>query len=92
MVQAPPLESALDPELVEDATAAAITQAATRGIRGGAVTPFLLAEVQRRTDGASVRVNLALLSSNAALAGAIAVALRDTRHTGDHEGTGRGIE
>lgn len=79
VVQPPPEASALPPELVEDATAAALTHAATLGIRGAAVTPFLLTEVQRRTDGASVRANLALLSSNAALAGAIAVALHGSR-------------
>jgi pseudouridine-5'-phosphate glycosidase len=79
VVQPPPAEFALPPELVEDATAAALTHAATLGVRGAAVTPFLLSEVQRRTDGASVRANLALLSSNAALAGAIAVALHGSR-------------
>lgn len=76
VVQSPPAAFALDADLVEDATAAALMQAVTHGIRGAAVTPYLLSEVQRRTDGASVRVNLALLSANAALAGAIAVALQ----------------
>jgi pseudouridine-5'-phosphate glycosidase len=79
---------------VEDATAAALTHAAALGIRGAAVTPFLLTEVQRRTDGASVRANLALLAANAGLAGAIAVALQGSRaHTGaaEEDGTGRGI-
>lgn len=96
VVQPPPEESALPADVVEDATAAALTHAATLGIRGGAVTPFLLTEVQRRTDGASVRANLALLSSNAALAGAIAVALHESR-AGDTvggpegEGTDGGI-
>ena len=79
VVQPPPAEVALPAALVEDATAAALTHAATLGIRGAAVTPFLLTEVQRRTDGASVRVNLALLAANAALAGAIAVALHGSR-------------
>jgi pseudouridylate synthase len=91
VVQPPPADSALDPELVEDATAAALTVAATQGIRGGAVTPFLLTEVQRRTEGASVRVNLALLSANASLAGAIAVAVHACRNGGGKEGTAGGI-
>ena len=75
VVQSPPRPFALEPTLVEQATAAALESAAASGIRGAAVTPFLLAEVQRRTHGASVQTNLALLEANAALAGAIAVAL-----------------
>ncbi len=75
VVQPPPLEYALVPELVEEATATALHAAAAQGIRGAAVTPFLLAEVQRRTNGASVHANLALLESNAALAGQVAASL-----------------
>ncbi len=79
VVQPPPIACALLPELVEDATAAALHEASSQGIRGAAVTPFLLAEVQRRTGGASVRANLALLESNASLAGRIAAALVSSR-------------
>lgn len=79
VVQPPPIACALVPELVEDATAAALHAAAAEGIRGAAVTPFLLAEVQRRTRGASVQANLALLENNAALAGRIATALVHAR-------------
>ncbi|HYW32391.1 MAG TPA: pseudouridine-5'-phosphate glycosidase [Gemmatimonas sp.] len=75
VVQSPPADVALSTDLVEDATAAAVTAASAHGIRGAAVTPYLLAEVQRRTDGASVRVNLALLNANARLAGEIACEL-----------------
>lgn len=79
VVQPPPAEWALPPALVETATATALEQAMSQGIRGAAVTPFLLAEVQRLTQGASVQVNLALLESNARLAGEIAVALQQVR-------------
>lgn len=75
VVQAPPTHAALDPDMVEAATDAALALATTRKIRGAAVTPFLLAEVQTRTNGASVQANLALLEANAALAAEIAVAL-----------------
>jgi pseudouridine-5'-phosphate glycosidase len=75
VVQAPPAAAALDPAMVDAATRAALAHAAAQGIRGAAVTPFLLADVQARTDGASVHANLALLEANAALAGEIAVAL-----------------
>jgi pseudouridine-5'-phosphate glycosidase len=79
VVQPPPPEHALAPELVEEATTAALHAAALQGIRGAAVTPFLLGEVQRRTNGASVHANLALLESNAALAGQVAAALAQKR-------------
>jgi pseudouridine-5'-phosphate glycosidase len=78
-VQPPPAVAALDRALVEQATEAALAAARTAGVRGGAVTPFLLTEVQARTRGASVRANLALLEANAALAGAIAVELGTMR-------------
>jgi hypothetical protein len=61
--------------MVEAATEAALAHATAQGIRGAAVTPFLLADVQARTKGASVQANLALLEANAALAAEIAVAL-----------------
>lgn len=79
VVQSPPAPFALDPKLLEEAIAAAIDAAAVQGVRGATVTPFLLAEVQRRTHGASVQTNLALLEANAALAGEIAVALERLR-------------
>lgn len=75
VVQPPPSATALAPELVNDATLAALAMASERGIRGAAVTPFLLAEIQQRTKGQSVHANLALLEANAALAGQIAAAL-----------------
>ncbi len=76
VVQPPPTHAALSPALMEAATVAALARATSLGVRGAAVTPFLLAEVQRRTNGASVQANLALLEANAALAGEIAVALQ----------------
>ena len=46
-------------------------------MRGAGVTPMLLAEVERETDGASLAANLALLERNAAVAADIAIAARD---------------
>jgi pseudouridine-5'-phosphate glycosidase len=55
-------------------------EAATReGVRGKAVTPFLLSCVAERTGGASLETNLALLESNARLAGEVAVAASGAR-------------
>jgi len=77
VVQPPPAAFALSASLVDAATDAALAAARVAGVRGAAVTPFLLADVAARTDGRSVAVNLALLEANAALAGAIAVALTE---------------
>lgn len=79
VVQPPPADSALPAELVNDATASALAAARAAGVRGAAVTPFLLADIQTRTQGQSVVANLALLENNATLAGRIAVALTAAR-------------
>jgi pseudouridine-5'-phosphate glycosidase len=75
VVQPPPANVALDGELVERAVAAALERASREGVRGAAVTPFLLAAVSKETDGQSLNTNLALLEANARLAGEIAVAM-----------------
>jgi pseudouridine-5'-phosphate glycosidase len=69
----------LSAAVVNDATTAALAAATAAGVRGAAVTPFLLADIQQRTAGQSVLANLALLEHNAALAGLIAVALAAAR-------------
>ena len=51
-----------------------VEEARHSGIRGKAVTPYLLACLSERTDGESLEANLALLESNARLAGEVAVA------------------
>lgn len=77
VVQPAPKDSALDEQLVEDAVNAALAEARSAGVTGAAVTPVLLAAVERETRGASLGANLALLRANAALAARIAVALRE---------------
>ncbi len=77
IVQPPPAHAALAPELVAEATATALEMARANGVRGGAVTPFMLTEVERLTEGASVSANLALLEANAVTAGEIATALAE---------------
>jgi len=64
----------LDPAIHAAALAGALRRMARQGIRGKAATPFLLAELERATDGASVEVNRRLVLANARLAAAIAVA------------------
>jgi len=75
VVQPPPDDVALDPAVVDRAVEQAHQEARVSGIRGAALTPFLLAAVERATDGRSLRANLALLEENAFLAGSIAVEL-----------------
>lgn len=79
VVQAPPASVALPQALVDEAVQRAVAQARRDGIRGAAVTPFLLGAVLTATDGRSLSTNLGLLEENARLAGEIAVAL-GTRH------------
>jgi pseudouridylate synthase len=54
---------------------AALGDAAAAGIRGGAVTPFMLERIATATAGRSVAANVALVEHNAAVAAALAAAL-----------------
>jgi pseudouridine-5'-phosphate glycosidase len=72
VVQPPPDDVALPADLVDGAVVTALEQARRSDIRGAAVTPFLLAAVERATGGRSLRTNLGLLEANARLAGEIA--------------------
>ena len=71
-------------EQVEGAIVAALDEADARGIRGKAVTPFLLERVSALTEGASQRANLALLEHNARVAAAVAQALAQTQDNGQN--------
>ena len=69
-----PVADEMDPELYDRALNTALSEAAARGIRGRAVTPFLLDCMRALTGGESVRVNVALLRHNAQVAAALAAA------------------
>ena len=84
IVQPPPAEHALARDVVDRAVERALARARSEGIRGAAVTPFLLAEVERETGGRSRDANLALLERNAALAAEVAVALSSHPGTAGH--------
>ena len=71
----PPVESAMEYAEVEAAVVQALAEAAEQGVRGQAVTPFLLSRISALTHGASLEANLALLKNNARLAAQIAIAL-----------------
>lgn len=72
VVQAPPEQHRLPREMVEAVVERAREEARRNAVRGAAVTPFLLSEVTRLTNGGSLVANVALLRENAALAGAVA--------------------
>jgi pseudouridine-5'-phosphate glycosidase len=69
-----PPQAQLDPALHHRILGESLAAAEAGGIRGKAVTPFLLDYMQRATGGASVEVNLAIARGNIALAGQIAAA------------------
>jgi pseudouridylate synthase len=67
-----PPEDQLDPLALGDALGHALAAAAESGIRGKAVSPFLLDRIQQVTGGASVKVNLTIARGNIELAAKIA--------------------
>jgi len=52
-----------------------VIASAEQGIRGKAVTPFLLSELEKLTAGKTLEANRALLVNNASIAASIAVNL-----------------
>lgn len=68
----PPKATALEPRFVEKHLKQALALATKQKVEGKAVTPFLLAELAKRTAGKSLRANLALLANNARFAGELA--------------------
>ena len=62
-------------EDVEPLIDEALTAAATVGVSGQAVTPFVLAHLHRESAGRTEAANKALVAQNARLAGEVAVAL-----------------
>jgi len=79
VVQPPPAGADLPRDAVEAAVAGAMESARRSGIRGAAVTPYLLTAVGKLTDGRALATNLALLEANARLAGGIADCLTRRR-------------
>jgi pseudouridine-5'-phosphate glycosidase len=72
-----PVEHEMPGDLYEDALRRALEDAAREGVRGRAVTPFLLERFRVLTEGRSVFSNRALLASNARVAARLARCLAD---------------
>ncbi len=64
---------AMDKLVIDAAIEDALKDAASKGVKGKDVTPFLLAKVKELTGGESLESNIALVLGNARLAAAIAV-------------------
>ncbi|MBM7171299.1 pseudouridine-5'-phosphate glycosidase [Streptomyces sp. G44] len=69
-----PTAEQLDPALHARVLDEALRACEERGITGQAITPFLLDELVRRTEGASLEANLAAVRGNVRLAGRVAAA------------------
>ncbi|MEG2930968.1 MAG: pseudouridine-5'-phosphate glycosidase [Ruthenibacterium sp.] len=74
-----PKAYALAPDVASAAADSALRSAAEAGVRGSALSPYLLARIAELTGGASLRANMELAYSNAHAAGRIAAALAQMR-------------
>jgi pseudouridine-5'-phosphate glycosidase len=72
-----PEEAELPREFAEKAIERALAAAEGQGVKGKALTPFLLSQIARITQGRSLAANIALLKNNAAVAARIARALKE---------------
>jgi len=70
-----PEDEQLDRDLHDRVIADALSAAAAAGVRGKAVTPFVLDHLHRASQGATLEVNVRLVLRNAQLAGQVAAAL-----------------
>ena len=67
-----PVKDELDSEFINDNIQRALKKAEEKGVRGKAITPFLLAELHHSTGGKSAAANKALVYNNSRVAARIA--------------------
>ncbi len=70
-----PFDAEIDTETVQQWIDMALAEAGERGVKGYALTPFLLSTLGERSGGQTLRANLALLENNAKVAAEIATTL-----------------
>lgn len=75
LVQPPPTEVAIPAAEVETWIDEALSAAASAGVRGGAVTPFVLDRVAEASGGRSLRANIGLIVANAGAGAEVATAM-----------------
>ena len=71
----PPEDAALPSGLVEELLEQALRGAKDAAVTGKALTPYLLAEMSRLSEGRTLETNVALLRHNARVAARVAAAL-----------------
>jgi pseudouridine-5'-phosphate glycosidase len=74
MVVANPVKNQMDKALHEKTLQEGLAASHKAGIKGKAVTPFLLEYFHSNTNGESLRVNIEIIKENSALAAQIAAA------------------
>lgn len=75
MIVAVPNPNPADSMIIQVAIDNALAKASSLGIEGAKVTPFVLAEVERLTQGRSLEANITLVLNNAQVASKIAKSL-----------------
>jgi pseudouridine-5'-phosphate glycosidase len=75
LIVANPVTQEMSRSLHDEILASGLSSAKAAGVSGKAVTPFLLEHFHSSSHGESLRVNIEIIKSNAALAADIAVAL-----------------
>jgi len=75
LVQPPPAEVAIPADAVEVWISEALEAAAAAGVRGAALTPYMLSRVSEASGGRARRANIGLIVANAGAAAEVAVAL-----------------
>ena len=78
-----PAEAEVPATRLEPIINAALEKAGRQGVKGKAVTPFLLAEVAKASGGEALEANRALLVNNATVAACVAVSISRLIDAGD---------
>jgi pseudouridine-5'-phosphate glycosidase len=72
-----PAQHAMAKDDIDAMTAQALREADQQGVKGKAVTPFLLGRIKELTEGRSLATNIALVKHNALVGAQLAVALHE---------------
>lgn len=70
-----PKKFEISSEKIDTILQSALSEAESKNIRGKEITPFLLEKMSEKSDGETLRANVALLKNNAAVAAKIASAI-----------------
>ena len=75
-----PEDAAMQNQEIDGIIAQALGEAEAQGVKGKAVTPFLLARIKELTGGRSLATNIALVKHNALVGARLALALGRSAH------------